>query len=56
MQVGLSSIEDLKIVAFVFMTGRNDLVCNNGAVIILCKSSDLYMMLGLPVMQSSFGF
>ena len=32
---------------------RDDMVCNNGGVTILCKS---FEMLGLPVMQSTFGF
>ena len=40
-------------VSFDVVTGRDDMVCNSGGVTILCKS---FEMLGLPVIQSSFGF
>ena len=40
-------------VTFNVVIGRDDMVCNSGGVTILCKS---FEMLGLPVMQSTFGF
>ena len=40
-------------VPFDVVTDTDDMVCNSGGVTILCKS---FEMLGVPVMQTSFGF